>query len=163
MSTPQDLAAVVAAADLGKRAGAKTFEIMWECPHTPDEEYGHNCEDITWHATAMYNGTRLAAEGPTAEAAALAFAARILEGGRCRCGRKAAVLAPFDSDSCLWRLEGDRWEPECDAPPIAMAAGQRGDLASMMDTFTRAAGRLGAPINRETRRAMKHAKRKKGK
>lgn len=170
MTDPMGFPAVMAAADLGDRAGAKSWEIMWMCPHTPDEEDGHDCGDVTWHITAMYQGHRIAGEGLTAEAAALEFAVKLIDGGRCKCGRTVAMQRAHQSPrECLWRLEGERWEPGCDAPSIEVE-GTRGDLGAMLDSFTRAAARMGEvggmyamPTNRAGRRAAARAKRKKGK
>lgn len=42
----------------------------------------------------------------------------------------AFYRAPAE-DGCRWRRVGKRWEPGCDAPPIEMPAGARGDHAAM--------------------------------
>lgn len=68
----------------------------------------------------------------------MALARRLLTGAKCRCGGLVALsvagaYAPPDNatmldgsdprdlrtaDHCLWVLEGARWTPACDAPPI---------------------------------------------
>jgi len=132
--------AVVACADLVNRAGGTEFEIGWTCPHTPDEEDGHNCDRVSWWAHARWKGTRLTAENhPDPMAAAAALAVRVLDGGRCRCGRIVA-LQP-GAPGCVWRLVGQRWEPGCDQPGVRIQSQMRGDLPAM-----------GHALNREQRR-----------
>lgn len=121
-----------AAADLGARAGARSFEIE----HAIDDE-------AQWWATAYYQGTRVT--GPscsTPGAAAEALAVRLLTGARCRCGKLVAIgddEAAFayheatlptgerwtarqavEAGQCRWRRQGARWEPSCDAPPVRL-------------------------------------------
>ena len=108
---------VVACADLGHRAGAKDFQIGWDCPHVPDEGDGHNCPNVTWWASVQWRGTRIMVDQHASpSAAALALAERILEGGSCRCGRTITLVG--EPDRCQWQLIGARWEPGCDAPSI---------------------------------------------
>jgi hypothetical protein len=146
--TSLDEDAMVAAADLVGRSGARSFQVGWDCPHTPDEEDGHTCPDVTWHAHAQYRGARLTEErhrGPVEAAEALAR--RLLTGATCRCGRLATLTdtggVAFDRPRsaiqaqlreiglemvsakraakvgfCRWTRNGKRWEPSCDVPPI---------------------------------------------
>lgn len=119
---------VEACADLVDRAGAVEFEIGHVHEDVPVEEAG-------WYAVAKYRGARITAEdhrSPTA--AALALAERLLAGAACRCGK--SVTLDDDKPGCRWQLLGKRWEPGCDAPPIRLKAGTRGDpaaLAAAMD------------------------------
>jgi hypothetical protein len=140
--------AVVAAVDLVGRSGARSCEVGWDCPHTPDEEDGHTCPDITWQAHAQYRGARITEQGHRGPVeAAEALARRLLTGATCRCGRLATMTdaggVAFDrprsviqqqlrdlglemvsakraakAGFCRWTRNGKRWEPSCDAPPI---------------------------------------------
>jgi hypothetical protein len=125
--------AVVAAADLVGRAGAREFEIGYLHDDVPVEEAG-------WYANAKYRGTRITEEnhrGPTEAAEALAR--RILTGARCRCGKLVALsddgAVAFDNvtmadgskwsakkarkaGQCRWTRVGKRWEPSCDMPSV---------------------------------------------
>jgi hypothetical protein len=128
---------VLACAHLVGRAGARSFEI------------GYLDDDPTnprWWATAQYQGTRLTADDHTTpEAAADALARRILDGAKCRCGRLVAT-SPFGARAypstlitgerwtpdmaqkagqCLWRRNGPRWEPACNAPPVTLPEERR--------------------------------------
>lgn len=129
---PFDADAVMAAADLASRAGASGFQIG----HTDPAE-----GPVTWYATAEYDDNAITASGhPDPSAAATALARRILTGGKCRCGGLVALsisgaFAPpdtatmldgsdpralRDAPQCLWILEGRRWEPGCDVPPVTL-------------------------------------------
>lgn len=131
---PFDADAVVACADLAERAGASSFE----CGYDPDRD-----ERTRWYAKAEYanGGHQLVASGhPGPEAAAMALAARILTGAKCKCGGLVALSvdgawAPAasatmldgsdprvlrDAPQCLWILDGQRWESGCDAPALAV-------------------------------------------
>lgn len=139
---------VIACVDLAGRAGAKDFQIGWDCPHVADEGDGHHCPDVTWWASVQWRGTRTMVDGhPTPAFAAIALAVRILHGGGCKCGRPVTITAG-EPDQCWWRLIGQRWEPGCDAPPIDMAGVQRGDLPAMAHR-----------LNRAQRRARKRGRR----
>lgn len=117
---------VIACADLVGRAGGKDFEIGYVHDDVPVEEAG-------WYAVARYRGARLtAADHRSPSTAAVALAERLLTGGRCRCGE--GVTLADDRPGCRWRLVGKRWEPGCDARPIRMPAGARGDVAAMQRT-----------------------------
>ena len=124
--------AILATADLAERAGATAFQIGYNDHHVP----------ATWFARAEYGPkTRIVQSGhPDPAAAATALARRILTGGKCRCGGLVALSidgawAPGDSATmmdgsdpaalrsapqCLWILEGGRWTPGCDAPPVKL-------------------------------------------
>lgn len=116
---PMQLDAVLAAADLADRAGAKGFDIGYTEDNPP-----------TWHATAFYVGKRLFVDGyPNPEDAATGLSERLLTGAACKCGRKVTLRA--DTPGCLWRLDGRRWSPGCDVPPIETARGSRGDTAAL--------------------------------
>lgn len=121
--------AVVAAADLVGRAGATKFEIAWDCPHVPDEGDDHQCDAVTWTCSAQYKGHRIFTDGRQSPAqAANELALKILDGGRCRCGKTVSL---FGGTGCQWTLQGNKWEPGCDATPINMTGVQRGDLVGM--------------------------------
>lgn len=132
---------VIATAALVGRAGAAGFELAWTCPHVPDEPDGHHCPDVTWHASASYRGHRVITDQHRSPAkAALALAERLLTGATCRC-TKPVTLAD-GRPGCRWRLVGQAWQPGCNAAPLRMPAGTRGDHAAMqraLDTRRRAA------------------------
>lgn len=115
--------AIVACVDLVGRAGASGFEIGYLHDDVPVEE-------ASWYAHAQYRGARFTAEDHRSPAAAaLALAGRLLDGATCRCLQPIALTEL--GEGCRWQLIGRRWEPGCDAAPIAMGAGQRGDHAAM--------------------------------
>jgi hypothetical protein len=139
---------VIACADLAGRAGAAGFEIGYA-----GDENGP-VEEARWYAVAEYRGARLIADehrSPTA--AALALAERLLSGARCRCTRP--VTLSDGRPGCRWQLAGRRWEPGCDAAPITVAGGKRGDLAAM----ERALSQVPPGGNRAARRAAKRRRR----
>lgn len=111
--------AVLAVADLVDRAGATHFDMGFD-----------EGDSITWHAQAFYRGARLFVGGqPTPEVAATALAVELLTGAACKCGQKVS-LRP-EVPGCLWRLEGRRWVPGCDAPAIELPEEQRGNVAAL--------------------------------
>lgn len=114
-----DRDAVFAAADLVGRAGATAFDIGFELGNPAN-----------WHAQAFYQGVRVFVGGqPTPAAAATGLSVRLLTGAACRCGQKVSLRAA--TSGCLWRLEGQRWVPGCDAPSIDIDESMRGDVAAM--------------------------------
>lgn len=122
--------AVVACADLAGRAGARDFQIGYVHDDVPVEEAG-------WYAHASYQGARVITDqhrSPTA--AAMRLAERLLRGAQCRCGNPVALSD--ETTGCRWRLMGQRWEPGCDAPPVHMPAGTRGDVGAMHQAMNRA-------------------------
>jgi hypothetical protein len=131
---------VIACADLAGRAGASGFEIGYLHDDVPVAEAG-------WYAHAQYRGARITVEdhrSPTG--AALALAERLLRGATCRCRRPVTLSDRIEG--CRWRLAGQRWEPGCDAAPITVRDGHRGDHAAMQRA-------LAQPANRAERRAAK--------
>lgn len=134
MTNPDN--AVTACVDLIGRAGASSLDFGYL-----DDQPPHR-----WYAHAQYRGTRITVEGhDSPEEAALALAQRILRNGTCRCGQTVALTDR--QDGCRWQLVGARWEPGCDAPPIDIPAGGRGNLAAMGQALT------AVTTNRATRRA----------
>lgn len=139
--------AVIACADLVGRAGAREFQIGWDCPHTPNEPADHNCPDVTWYATAVYQGARVMIDRHSSPSTvALALSERLLNGAMCRC-RKFVTLTD-GRPGCRWQLIGQRWEPGCDAAPVYIGEGNRGNLEAIH----------GAIGNRAERRAAKHGR-----
>jgi len=135
--------AVVACADLVDRTGAAGFEIGYVNDDVPVEEAG-------WYAHASFRGARIMTENHRSpSSAALALGERLLAGGMCRCGQ--LVTLADDQAGCRWRLMGKRWEPGCDAEPIHMSEGTRGDLGAMQ----------AAMANRATRRAAAREQRRR--
>ncbi|MFI2663703.1 hypothetical protein [Micromonospora carbonacea] len=135
---------LIACADLAGRAGAASFEIG----HTGDDDTP--VDQVRWYAVATYRDARLIADDhPSPTVAALALAERLLDGARCRC--TAMVTLSDDRPGCRWRLVGARWEPGCDAMPIRVTGGQRGDVAAM----ERAMAQVPPGGNRAARRAAK--------
>lgn len=118
--------AVVAAADLVARTGAKEFEIGYLHDGVPMEDAG-------WYAVALYRGTKLIENGAGPVEAAEALALRLLTGARCSCGKLVALseegAVAFNADmadgtkwtveearaagQCRWERRGDRWEMGC--------------------------------------------------
>jgi hypothetical protein len=128
---------MIACMDLVGRAGASGMEIGFLHDDVPVAEAG-------WYAMATYQGARITAEdhrSPTG--AALALAERLLRGATCRCRRPVSLSD--GAEGCRWRLVGKRWEPGCDADPITVSGGQRGDHAAMQRA-------LAEPANRAERR-----------
>lgn len=118
MLEPDDL--IIACKNLVSRAGASAFEIGYLSDEPPHR----------WYAHAQYRNARITVEDhPTAALAVLALTYRLLRGALCRCGNPVALSD--DHSGCRWQLVGSRWEPGCDAPPIKMAPGLRGDHAAM--------------------------------
>lgn len=114
---------VIACMDLVGRAGAREFQIGYLHEDVPIEEAG-------WYATAFYQGARISVDDqPSPTHAARGLAMRLLDRAQCRC-TKPVALTPTPG-ACLWRLEGRRWEPGCDAAPLAMPGGTRGDHVAM--------------------------------
>ena len=128
MNVNLDEDALVAAADLVGRTGAKEFQIGYLHDDVPAPEAG-------WYAYAQYNGARITEEGAGPVDAAEALARRLLEGGKCtRCGGLIALSghgafaysAPVMTDGstwtaqeaakagqCRWTRMGRRWEASC--------------------------------------------------
>lgn len=128
---------IMATVHLVDRCGASDFEIGYLHDDVPLEEAG-------WWAHAAFRGDRITvADQPSPTAAALALSQRLLTGATCRCRQPVTLTA--HQPGCRWRLMGDRWEPGCDAPPIPVPKGSRGDYGAL-----RAA--LEQPLNRADRR-----------
>lgn len=107
--------ALIAAAELVGRTGAKGFEVGYLHDDVPLEQAG-------WYAHAQYSGTRIMVDdysGPVEAAEALAR--RLLEGGKCtRCG---GVVALSSAGALIYPdvtlTDGTRWTEK-----DAVAAGQ---------------------------------------
>lgn len=135
---------VIACFDLVGRAGATEMQIGYLHDDVPMEEAG-------WYAHAQYRGARIAVEDHRSPSgAALALAERMLRGAVCRC-RRAVTLSDRNVSGCRWRLVGQRWESSCDADPITLPAGGRGDYAAMQRA-------LAEPNNRAERRRLRKRK-----
>ena len=118
--------ALVAAADLVGRTGAKGFEIGYLHDDVPIEQAG-------WYAHAQYNGVRITEEDHVGPAeAAEALARRLLEGGKCTsCGglvalsSRGAMFHPsakladgtrwdgLPAKQCRWTRMGNHWVAGC--------------------------------------------------
>lgn len=130
---------VIACADLVGRAGARSFQIGFVHDDVPVEEAG-------WYAHAQYRGTRVMVEDHRSpQGAALALAERLLRGAVCRCRRPVTMSERGSVGGCRWHLVGRRWESSCDADPLTLPAGSRGDYAAMQQA-------LAEPNNRAERR-----------
>ena len=140
--SPDDLAAMVATADLAGRAGAHSFELSWSCPHDVEGSDGdHYCASLVWTASCRYRGARvIGASASSPFVAVVSIAEKLLKGAGCKCGRLVSLSAL--DPGCRWRLDllSERWESSCDAPPIFVPGG-RGDLAGMNRAARRAARR----------------------
>lgn len=128
---PDDEIAIIACADLVGRSGAKQFQIGYLHDDVPTEQAG-------WYAHAQYVGARISAtDQPSPARAAAELARKILTGGKCRCGRLAAlsedsapelgsgrmvdgsfwpVQQAAAAGQCLWRLIDKTWTPSCPEP-----------------------------------------------
>lgn len=134
---------VDACAHLVGRSGATKFEIGYLHEGVPVEEAG-------WYATAFYKGVRISCDDQTSPTlAALGLAERLLRGATCRCGRLVSLSDGVDG--CRWRLNGPRWEPGCDAPPLKLPPEAVGDPKAMNRLARRAAAKAAAKM-RNTRR-----------
>jgi hypothetical protein len=133
--TSLDQDAVLAAANLADRAGARSFKIGYLHDDVPVDQ-------ADWYAEAQYKGVRIIAEHhPGPVEAAEALARRLLDGAKCRCGRLVALsddgamgyrdaklldgttwtpTQAAKAGQCRWTRLGKRWEPGCNAPPIRM-------------------------------------------
>jgi hypothetical protein len=125
-----DQDAIVAAADLVGRTGARELQVGYLHDGVP-------AEDAAWYAHAQYRGARIIEENHRGPGEALdALARRLLGGARCRCGAlvalsdRGAVAFPGRmadgstwgegairaAGQCRWTLVGSRWEPSCPEP-----------------------------------------------
>jgi hypothetical protein len=124
---------LLAAVDLCKRAGARSFEVGYLHDGVPVAEAG-------WYAHAQYRGARITAEDCRSPAeAADQLARQLLTGARCSCGRlvalmhegafawKAATMADGSTWTaeqaaevtaarglCHWERHGSRWDRACE-------------------------------------------------
>lgn len=104
-----DQDAVVAAAELAGRCGARELEVGWLHDGVPAEEAG-------WYAHAQFRGARITEEGHRGPLEALeALARRLMAGATCRrCGQP--VRLSDGEPGCRWTRMGKRWEPGCGLP-----------------------------------------------
>lgn len=143
--------AVVACAHLAERAGTREFELGYVHDDVPVEEAG-------WYAHVTYQGARITVQDHRSpSAAAQALAERILSGGMCRCGK--TVTLSDERPGCRWQLMGKRWEPGCDAPPVSIPDGKRGDMDALRDAI---AERASNPSRWERRGQNKKNRRWRG-
>lgn len=133
-----DQDAVIAAADLVGRSGAREFEIGYVNDDVPVEQ-------AAWYAQAVYKGARILVENHRGPAeAAEALARRIMTGAKCaHCGGLVALSDAgafvFErqemadgttwgpeqaaaAGQCRWRRIGDRWERGCVVAPRTVRA-----------------------------------------
>ncbi len=118
---------LLAASDLIRRTGCIELEIG----HSDDE-------GREWYAVAKYQGTRVIHESTGPDLAALGLAMQLLEGGRCKCGRRATLVGASDTKHCLWSRTGERFNSGCDAPP--MTIDKPGDIAAADREWRKRAG-----------------------
>lgn len=131
--------AVVASADLVRRAGGVEFEISWDCPHLPTDEINddHSCPHVVWTCSAQWKGHRLwSVPHPLPDEAATDLARKVLRGATCKC-LKTVVLSESEK-GCQWKLRRNRWEPGCHADPLSMPGLIHGDLVGMNRAARRA-------------------------
>lgn len=119
--------AVLALVDLIGRTGATGTEIGWlpkpGKDDVPDDQLLPG--DVTWHASAIYRGAKVHAEGETAPAVADALARKLLDGGQCaHCKRRVVLFGGRTPRTCVWRRSGPRWDRDAsclkDHPPKTM-------------------------------------------
>lgn len=137
---------------LAERAGARSWELSYMCPHTPDVEDGHACPDVEWTCTVEYRGMKVFESGPTPHEAAVALAVRLMTGAMCRCRRAVVLGDRTEADQCRWTFQRDRWVPGCDAPAITVPGGSPGDYQAIIDAAA-------APPRAERRAAKKRKRR----
>jgi hypothetical protein len=109
--------ALMAAADLVGRTGAREFQIGF----TNDDD-GITVAEMGWYCHAQYQGTRIIEEGAGPVEAAEALARRLLSGAKCkRCGKLVALsddgAVAWDSvalaDGTTWTVEEARAAGQC--------------------------------------------------
>lgn len=103
-----DDAALIAAAEVVRKAGAQSFEIE----HT-DPEAG----PVTWEARANFKGQTLKSDGTHADpvSATDALARQILEGGLCTyCQRRVTLTDTNDLSKCYRHRVGAQWFRSCE-------------------------------------------------
>jgi hypothetical protein len=134
--------ALMAAADLVGRTGARGFEIGYTHDDVPPEDAG-------WYANAQYQGARIMAEGAGPVEAAEALARTLLTGAKCiGCGGLVALsdggAVAFGglmtdgstwtaeeaaaAGQCRWTRMGRKWVSACGAgadPPRKQRRGKR--------------------------------------
>lgn len=126
---------VIACVDLVGRTGASDFQIGYVHDDVPVEKAG-------WYATAFFLGARITVEDQTHPVlAAEGLALRLLSGAMCRCTKRVALAD--GQAGCRWQRVGKRWEPGCDAAPLAMPGSARGDHAAMNRALRRRMARGG--------------------
>jgi hypothetical protein len=143
---------IMATVRLAERAGARSWELQYACPHTPDEGPGHTCPDVEWTCTVEYRGVKVFESAPTPHDAAVALAVRLMTGAMCRCRRTVTMNERTSANQCRWTFQGDQWVPGCDAPSIAVPGGSPGDYQAILDAA--------AAPSRAERRAAKKRKRR---
>jgi hypothetical protein len=161
---PRDI--IEATVNLAERCGARSWELAYACPHTPDEPPGHTCPDIEWTCTVEYQGAKIFETGRTPPDAAVALAVRLMTGAVCRCRRKVTMNQRTSADQCQWTFQGNRWMPGCDRPPLTVPGGSPGDYEAIAAALTggnraqRRASKTGASIRpdltRKPRRNRRH-------
>jgi hypothetical protein len=145
---------ITATVRLAERAGARSWELAYACPHTPGEGPGHTCPDVEWTCTVEYRGIKVFESAPTPHEAAVALAVRLMTGAMCRCRRPVTLNERTEAAQCRWTFEGDQWVPGCDAPAIAVPGGSPGDYQAIRDA-------MAAPRpSRAERRAAERGKRR---
>lgn len=98
---------IIAGVDLVGRTGAKDLQFGYLHDDVPVEQAG-------WYAHAQYRGARVTVEDQPGPIQALeTLCRRLLEGGRCRCGR---LVALSDDGAVAWDrahlVDGTRWDAE---------------------------------------------------
>lgn len=123
---------IIATAHLCARAGA----IGVAFGYTGDQD--GPMDEALWYAYAEYTEARITVENhasPTA--AAQALAERLIDGATCRCGQLSTLSDA--AGGCRWQLQGKRWLPGCDAPPVPVPGVKRGDWRGMEQAMRRRA------------------------
>ena len=126
-----DAAIVRALGQLADRSGCSGIEI------------GHDTGPkgrVWWYAEVRFGAQTVAVthqHDPVI--AAYALSVRLLRSSVCKCGKAVSVVESSET-RCGWRLTRAGWVPSCDAAPIKVASGERGNSAVLREAYIKRHG-----------------------